>query len=387
MQSFYSAPTLSNCTFSGNMAFQGGGGMGILGGNPMVSDCIFTGNSVTLAGGGMYNSQGNATVSNCTFTGNQVFLGAGGGMFNSIFDYGSLTIINCTFSRNTADGGGGMLNEGGRPAVINCTFHQNTARNCGGMYNYAANPTVTNCTFIGNKATQRGGGMCNSFESPILNNCIFAGNTGDDGGGMYNFDSGPTVRNCILWGDSPEEIVNAFASELTISYSDAQGGLPVGAIDGGGNIDLDPMFVRPPDPGPDGMWDGVDDDYGDLRLQPGSPCINAGNPAFVPEAGETDLDDHARVLCERVDMGAYEFGIGDYDCNQIVNLDDFAAWEGCLTGPMPSDEATEPRSDEGKSTAHRAVAHDLGCEAFDFDADGDVDLADFQKYQQLLSTP
>ena len=57
------------------------------------------------------------------------------------------------------------------------------------------------------------------------------------------------------------------------------------------------MFVRPPDSGPDGAWDGVDDDYGDLRLQGGSPCINAGDPDFTPQPGETDLDGHARVLC------------------------------------------------------------------------------------------
>ena len=126
------------------------------------------------------------------------------------------------------------------------------------------------------------------------------------------------------------------------------------------------MFVRPPDPGPDGTWDGEDDDYGDLRLQAGSPCINAGDPGFVAQPGETDLEGHARVLCGRVDMGAYEFGIGDYDCDHTVNLNDFSAWASCMNGPHSGPYAP-------------------GCESFDFDGDGDVDLLDFAAFQRVLT--
>jgi hypothetical protein len=187
---------------------------------------------------------------------------------------------------------------------------------------------------------------------------------------MANWASTLTVTNCILWGDAPDEIANI--GELIISFSDMQGGLPVGAVDGGGNIDLDPMFIRPPDPGPDGMWDGVDDDYGDLRLRGGSPCIDAGDPGFVPQPGETDLDGHARVLCGLVDMGAYEFGIGNYDCDQTINLMDYAVWVGCVTGPAGRGSADPP--------------YPAGCEAFDFDADGDVDLRDFAGFE-LVMTP
>ena len=46
-----------------------------------------------------------------------------------------------------------------------------------------------------------------------------------------------------------------------------------------------------------------------------------------------DLDGHTRILCDRVDMGVYEYGIGDFDCDGIVELGDFAAWEACMTGP------------------------------------------------------
>ena len=104
----------------------------------------------------------------------------------------------------------------------------------------------------------------------------------------------------------------------------------------------------------------------DLRLLPESPGINAGDPAFVAEPGAGDLDGHARVLCGRVDRGAYEFGIGDFDCDAVVELSDFAHWQACLTGPLGG-------------------PNDWACNAFDFDADDDVDLRDFAGFQSALT--
>ena len=61
-------------------------------------------------------------------------------------------------------------------------------------------------------------------------------------------------------------------------------------------------------------------------------------------AGDTDLDAHARVACSGVDRGEYEFGIDDYNCDQMVNLADFLFWKECMTGPDtgPHGEACEP---------------------------------------------
>jgi hypothetical protein len=110
------------------------------------------------------------------------------------------------------------------------------------------------------------------------------------------------------------------------------------------------------------VWGTDDDDYGDLRLATGSPGINAGDPSVLLEPGVTDADGHARVLCGRVDMGAFEHGIGDFDCSDRVDLDDYALWADCLTG-----DGNGPYS--------------AGCEAFDFEFDLDVDLLDFGGFQ------
>ncbi len=45
---------------------------------------------------------------------------------------------------------------------------------------------------------------------------------------------------------------------------------------------------------------------GDFRLAPGSPAINAGDPALAPAPGETDFLGHPRKLGGRVDIGAIE---------------------------------------------------------------------------------
>ncbi|MBI4718729.1 MAG: hypothetical protein HY763_13055, partial [Planctomycetes bacterium] len=174
--------------------------------------------------------------------------------------------------------------------------------------------------------------------------------------GLYVRDSTADVRSSILWGNTSSiqgEIseIDVNRGTLNIDYSIVEGW--TGALGGVGNSGDDPLFVDPD--GPDDIPGNEDDDF---RLRAGSPGINAGDPDYAPEPGDVDLDGHPRRLCGRVDLGAYEFGIGDFDCDGSVGPSDLADWAGCCNGP-------------GK----KSVAS--GCEAFDFNADTDVDLADF----------
>lgn len=376
-----SSPVVSNCTFSGNLADLGGG-MYNEANSPTLTNCTFSGNSA-FEGGGMYNYVGsNPTLANCTFSGNSA-THSGGGVFN--MEVSSLILAICDFSGNSSQDGSGLYNDGSSPMVSNCTFSGNSADDGGGMYNrYYSNPTMTHCTFAGNSAEDSGGGVYNEndssptlanctftgnsatgyataagggmynldFSSPTLTNCTFSGNSARDyGGGMYSLDfSTPTLTNCVFWGDAAPTgsgIYDGADGTTTATYSCVQGGWP-----GEGNINDNPLFVDAD--GPDGEF-GTEDD--DLHLLVDSPCINAGTND-APELPETDLDGHDRILCGQVDMGVYEFGIGDAECDDDVDLGDFAAWEGCMTGPDNG-----PYLDD--------------CAAFDFEFDGDVDLDDF----------
>jgi hypothetical protein len=113
--------------------------------------------------------------------------------------------------------------------------------------------------------------------------------------------------------------------------------------------------------------DGEDDVLGtiddNLRLSPASPLIDLGDPD-PPLVPYLDLDGHARILCDRVDMGAYEFGIGDYDCDRVLEASDFSAFPACQTGPSGGPYAT-------------------GCTAYDFVAEVEdrIDLRDLAAYQ------
>jgi parallel beta-helix repeat protein len=304
LYSWGGGPLITDCTFSGNSAngYQSpgfGGGMFVGSGSPTIANCTFSGNSAhgqSSMGGGMCNWAISPTVINCTFIGNSAFWG--GGLLNS---GGSATVINCSFNGNIGDAGGGMTNGSySNPTVTNCTFSGNSG--CGMFNSGSSNPTVTNCTFNGNSSL-RGGGMFNNANStPTLTNCAFSGNSATDCGGAVYHEGGtsPTVTNCVLWGDTPDEFCGDAA---TVTYSDVEGGYA-----GTGNIDADPLFVDPAN--------------GNFRLQPGSPCIDAGDNTAVPAWLLTDLDGNPRFWDDPdtpdtgnpdgihpiVDMGSYEFG-------------------------------------------------------------------------------
>jgi hypothetical protein len=217
---------------------------------------------------------------------------SGAGMYN---DRGSPTVTNCAFSGNSGVNGGGMYNSGGSSTLTNCIFNNNLVSNMGGgIFNYGfnneCNLTLINCTFSGNSALN-GGGMLNGKQgNAILTNCTFMRNHGY---GIICDNSQVTVVNTILWNDSPFEIAG---DSITVSYSDVRGGWS-----GIGNIDSDPLFMDA-----DGADDvsGTEDD--DLRLLPGSPCIDAGDNSAIPQTVITDLDGNPRIVNETVDMGAYE---------------------------------------------------------------------------------
>ena len=213
-------------------------------------------------------------------------------------------------------GGGGLLCFSSSPTVTNCAFRNNTAPYGGGMYNYQSNPSVTNCVFSGNSASYAsGGGMYNaSTAAPNVINCIFNGNSAaSTGGGIYSDDStAPTIINSTIFGNSAPGsgagMFNSANSSVTVFNSIIGNGVSGGFVtlshsdvarmnlaatpNANGNFDADPMFVNPAN--------------GDLHLQAGSPCIDAGDDSAIAGV-TTDLDGNPRIVNAHVDLGAYEY--------------------------------------------------------------------------------
>lgn len=248
-------------------------------------------------GAGILNYQTAPTVRNCIIKDNHA--NKGGGMYNMASrsagpgpgaggeDAPAPTVINCTFIGNSARArGGGVSNDlGTHPTFINCTFLDNkSGGKGGGMYNdFRCSPTITNCVFARNVAFRAAAMGNDGSSSPKVTNCTFTLNRADDfGAAMYQGtgpSNNPVITNSIFWGNiapnGPKEIVNWHESNPTVSFSCVEGGYP-----GLGNIDADPLFVDP--------------ENGDFRLQPGSPCIDAGNGAVATEkdrAGNPRYDD------------------------------------------------------------------------------------------------
>jgi uncharacterized repeat protein (TIGR01451 family)/CSLREA domain-containing protein len=286
-------------------------------------------------GGGFYcdgsgsGSICSPTLTNVTFSGNLANY-SGGAMYNSGSSGGtsSPTLINVTFSGNSASSGGAMYNQGdygtSSPTLTNITFSGNSANYSGGaMYNSGSSggtssPTLINVTFSGNSADSRGGAMYNSgffdgTSSPTLTNVTFSGNLANYlGGAMYNQGdyggtSSPTLTNVILWGNSAYSggaMYNQGDANPLISYSLVQDGCPAGASCDANLLTADPLFVSPP---------------GDLRLQAASPAINAGDNSAVTV--DTDLAGKPRIQHGTVDMGAYEFSCSGYDALDNLFVD------------------------------------------------------------------
>jgi predicted outer membrane repeat protein len=279
---------LTGNVISFNTTVSCGGGIYLrFGSDHVLTDNIILGNTAAQSGGGINFSRCNANVERCTITGNES--GTGGGGIAADQGTRPTTYIDCTISGNESSGGGGLHQLGSAPVFSRCQFLENHSRlQGGGIYSSAAEPVFENCVFKGNSSVQEGGAFYSKSSDPLLENCTIVGNGAANGGalaikGIYHT---PIIVNSILWTDSPNEIF-IDTGQVTVSYSDVQGGW-----EGEGIIDLPPRFVDFP--------------AGDLHLKDLSPCIDAGDPAYIPDPDASDIDGEPRIMRRRVDMGIDE---------------------------------------------------------------------------------
>lgn len=298
---------------------------------------ISANNVATAEINGFTVTAGNASGSgSLTVNGQNIVAVSGGGIHNSL---SSPTIRNVISHSNAASAGGGMYNfNNSKPMVMNVSIVGNKAANGAGIFNdNYAHAVMSNVLISGNVASNQGGGINNAASNPVLSNVTISGNTAVDGGGMHNNNgSNPKIRNSIIYGNSSGMVNNNATPTISYSIVQASGGSnaweAATGINGGYNLDLDPLYTNAPTAGSAPFVGG------NYTLQTGSPAINVGSDSFyasgqTPDlsAITTDLAGRARVQKGTIDLGAYEsaFDIAlQPDANGIIYVKTTATGSG-----------------------------------------------------------
>jgi hypothetical protein len=216
----------------------------------------------TLTNGGGISNAGTLKLLSCIVTSNNTLaaLAGGGGIFNA----GTLTIINSTISSNaTLAGGGGGIFNAGMLSVTNSTISGNTSNGTGsggGLSNTGLAATLINCTVAANNSPgSPGGGIDSTGGVMTLGNTIVADSTSADGSDLNGSFSSQ--------GNNLIENPGASAAFFTSATHDQMG--------------VDPKLAA------------LSDNYGGQTpthaLFPGSPALDAGNNASLPQ-DTFDLD-------------------------------------------------------------------------------------------------
>lgn len=314
----------TGCAFTGNSAIAGNG----------VNGRSASGNGGFAVGGAV---TGIGTLSNCTFTNNIAQggngftagttrnSGNGGDASGGALDFAG-TIIECTFISNGATPGaagggphpgiagrgsaGGLVVLGaGLPSgtlVTGCTFTNNGSQ-YGGAISCRYDPTtIRNCTFSGNAGNQ-GGVIYNDYQSMLtLENCTISAQA-NGGGGIYNNTDGVNgslhLANTILKSDNTPAnnniLGNIFVSLGHNISNDAAGGdgstAPGGYLTGAGDLrNTNPQLI-----------DSTPGDHGGptptFALYFFSPAVNYGDDNFALRR-----DQRGYFRAGRSDVGAFE---------------------------------------------------------------------------------
>lgn len=268
----------------------------------------------------------------------------------------TLTIRDSTGSRPNRIShnlGGGVANAGsggaGTLVLANAYVTDNQGTLGGALTSNDATTILRNCVLARNTTSGGGGGALAVDGTMTIEHCTLADNAAAAGGGaVYSWTGNVMVRHSILWGNGESPLMGA----MTMLWCNVAGGCA-----GVGNMNDEPGFVAAT--------------AGDYRLLRTSPCINAGDPAFVPPAGAIDLDGAARVQAGRVDLGAFEssFWAGDVDHDGDVDANDLAVLLASLAGPGIPPTPPTP------------IDVEQCLESLDYDADADVDVADLAVFQ------
>ena len=247
--------------FEGNSTGDAGGGFELDNETSPMSDCTFVGNTA-YRGGGLHswrNEQANV-LSNLHFEGN-VAEDCGGGLEidNDLY---VITVRNSTFTDNYADDGA---------AICADEFWWDTDDDDKADAAYRSNILLKNLAIYGNESIDDGA-LYFRISDVTIENVVITDHYGPGVAGIAaKQETAITMLNSIISDTSGGPALYAEESTIEVSYSDLydnSGGIASGTDEpsaADGNIAEDPDFT--------------DAGSGDLSLQSGSPCIDAGDPA------------------------------------------------------------------------------------------------------------
>ncbi|MEM8836411.1 MAG: right-handed parallel beta-helix repeat-containing protein [Planctomycetota bacterium] len=271
-----------------------------------------------------------------------------------------------TFTRNTSSDAGGMYFNLSTVLVDRCVVQGNVAGGRGGgMLFDNSEVTVTNSVFVGNSAGDDAGGIAiRTGNNAVLENCTIVGNVAADaiGGVLVSNSSTSSLINTIstgnadAFGNVPDyggtSTASAYGGAFSIVATDS---LTPDAVFGDGIFTATPseLFTRVPDPGVDGEWGTLDDDYGDLTLLPTAPAIDAGSS--VRYAGP--LADLAGT--DRAQDDPMSPDVGESFAAPIIDIGAFEVASGFIPSGCPGDADGNGRTETADLTF---VVSNLGCQ-------------------------
>ncbi|MEN6370801.1 MAG: right-handed parallel beta-helix repeat-containing protein [Armatimonadota bacterium] len=274
--------------------------------------------SAKMYGGGIFCYYASPVIENNTITGNVATYGGGIGLSNS-----SSRITNNRITANSSGSGSGIYCDKSSPIIDNNIILGNIGgtNGQGGIYLNNSPAQILNNTVSGNSGS--GGIVCYTSSAVIANNVISANYSyglwlsgspsalvvnnsiaGHDIG-LWCANSSPTiVNNLITHNDSAGVYVSGTTSSPILKNNciyTLNGVNYTGITDKtgkDGNISVDPKIASP--------------EYGQLYLQPSSPCIDAGDNSlvqgtWVDRNGQPRIQDGNGDATAITDIGAYEF--------------------------------------------------------------------------------
>ena len=282
-----------------------GGGICCYGGAATISNNIIENNNVAGTGGGI-RCQSGCLIYNNIIRNNHSFSGA-------IYSESSTIMGNIIYGHSYNGYSGSIHIRNGAAKVLNNIIYNNASTiydgSGSGIFLHQANNTkVSGNTILNNSNVVPGSNLEIRWSDNVLvENNIIANGINSYGIHIYECKS-LTFRYNNVWNNEAGNY-DGLSNQTGLN----------------GNISVDPLFI-----------DSATQNY---HLQPLSPCRNTGNPVFVPEVNETDIDGESRVLQDRVDIGSDEFSYGtrpiaDAGPDQLmmsiprnVTLDGSSSWD------------------------------------------------------------